>query len=79
MLNPFRPEKEEDVQYLQTLQSDIHQTFIDRSSLAWRPSGCTEDELYSGQFWTGKARELGLVDGLGNMHDMLSDRFGEEL
>ena len=37
-------------------------------------------QLYSGQFWTGvKARELGLVDGLGTMHDMLTDRFGDEL
>ena len=81
MLDPFRPEKEEDVQYLKALQSDIHQTFIDqvkkrRGSRLDAP----EDELFSGQFWTGvKARELGLVDGLGTMHDVLSDRFGDKL
>jgi len=81
MLDPFRPEKEEDVQYLKALQSDIHQTFIDqvktrRGSRLKAP----EDELFSGQFWTGvKACELGLVDGLGTMHDVLSDRFGNEL
>ena len=81
MLDPFRPEKEEDVQYLKTLQSDIHQTFVDQ--VKTRRGGrldAPEDELFSGQFWTGvKARELGLVDGLGTMHDMLFDRFGDEL
>ena len=81
MLDPFRPEKEEDVKYLQTLQSDIHQTFIHQ--VKTRRGGrldAPEDELFTGQFWTGvKARELGLVDGLGTMHDMLSERFGDEL
>ena len=81
MLDPFRPEKEEDVQYLQSLQSDIHQTFIDQvKSRRGGRLDASEDELYSGQFWTGvKARELGLVDGLGTMHDMLTERFGDEL
>jgi len=81
MLDPFRPEKEEDVKYLQTLQSDIHQTFIHQ--VKTRRGGrldAPEDDLFTGQFWTGvKARELGLVDGLGTMHDILSDRFGDEL
>ena len=81
MLDPFRPEKEEDVAYLKDLQSDIHQTFIDyvkarRGSRLAAP----EDELFSGQFWTGtKALELGLIDGLGAMHDVLNDRFGDQL
>ena len=80
-LDPFQPEKEEDVQYLKTLQSDIHQTFIDQVRIR-RGSrlNAPEDELFSGQFWTGvKARELGLVDGLGAMHDVLSERFGDKL
>lgn len=81
MLDPFRPEKEEDVAYLKDLQSDIHQTFIDyvkarRGSRLAAP----EEELFSGQFWTGtKALELGLIDGLGAMHDVLNDRFGDQL
>lgn len=81
MLDPFRPEKEEDVAYLKDLQSDIHQTFIDyvkarRGSRLAAP----EEELFSGQFWTGtKALELGLIDGLGAMHDVLAERFGETL
>ena len=81
MLDPFRPEKEEDVQYLKALQSDIHQTFIDQvKTRRGSRLDALDDELFSGQFWTGvKARELGLVDGLGSMHDVLSSRFGDKL
>ncbi len=81
MLDPFRPEKEEDVQYLKALQSDIHQTFIDQvKTRRGSRLDAPDDELFSGQFWTGiKARELGLVDGLGTVHDVLSERFGDEL
>ena len=81
MLDPFRPEKEEDVQYLKALQSDIHQTFIDQvKTRRGSRLDASEDELFSGQFWTGlKALELGLVDGLGTMYEVLADRFGDKL
>ena len=81
MLDPFRPEKEEDVAYLKDLQSEIHQTFIDhvktrRGSRLSAP----DEELFSGRFWTGtKALDLGLIDGLGAMHDVLTSRFGDQL
>ncbi len=81
MLDPFRPENDEDIAYLKDLQSEIHQTFIDqvRSRRGSRLSA-PEDELFSGRFWTGvKALDLGLVDGLGTMHDVLASRFGEQL
>ena len=81
MLDPFRPEIEEDIAYLEDLQSDIHQTFIDQvKSRRGSRLSAPEDELFSGRFWTGtKALELGLVDGLGAMHDVLAERFGEQL
>lgn len=81
MLDPFRPENDEDIAYLKDLQSEIHQTFIDqvRSRRGSRLSA-PEDELFSGRFWTGvKALDLGLVDGLGTMQDVLASRFGEQL
>ena len=81
MLDPFRPEAEEDIAYLKELQSEIHQTFIDQvKSRRGSRLAAPEDDLFSGRFWTGaKALELGLVDGLGVMHDVLADRFGEQL
>ena len=81
MLDPFRPEQEDDIAYLQGVQSDIHQTFIDQvKSRRGSRLSAPEDELFSGRFWTGaKALELGLVDGLGAMHDVLAERFGDQL
>ena len=38
------------------------------------------EELFSGAFWTGvKAKELGLIDGLGELREIMQDRFGEDV
>jgi hypothetical protein len=41
----------------------------------------TDDiELFSGEFWAGsKAKELGLVDELGNANEVLKEKFGEDV
>ena len=37
-------------------------------------------ELFSGEFWSGrKAKELGLIDGVGNAHHILKEKFGEDI
>ncbi len=37
-------------------------------------------ELFSGEFWSGsKAKELGLVDDLGNSNEILRKKFGEDV
>ena len=34
----------------------------------------------SGEFWSGsKAKNLGLVDGIGNAHEILKEKFGEDV
>jgi serine protease SohB len=39
-----------------------------------------ESALFSGEFWTGdRARELGLVDRLGDLRSLLRERFGEKV
>jgi ClpP class serine protease len=39
-----------------------------------------ESKLFSGLFWTGQtAKELGLVDEIGHMHDVLRQRFGTKV
>jgi len=80
MLDPFQPEKPEDVKRLKVLQSDIHESFIDlvRSRRGKRLKG-DDDEVFSGAFWTGRrALELGLVDGIGDLRSVVRDRFGEK-
>ncbi len=81
-LDPFLDEKEEDIKRLKNIQLELHQDFIDvveesRGSRLNKNSGI---ELFSGEFWTGKkAKELGLVDGLGNADQILREKFGDEV
>ncbi|MFL6142733.1 MAG: S49 family peptidase [Labedaea sp.] len=75
-LDPFRPEKAEDVAWLESLQGQLHEQFADwvRKRRGDKLGG--HDDLFSGEVWTGaKAVELGLVDGLGNMREVIAERF----
>jgi signal peptide peptidase SppA len=81
MLDPFKPERPEDVAHLKSLQADVHQAFKDlvRKRRGRKLNGA-ESELFSGAFWSGRqAMARGLVDGLGHMHQVLKQRFGEKV
>ncbi len=81
MLDPFGPEKEEDVARLRALQDEIHANFRDWVS-ARRGARLAADRemLFTGEFWTGtKAKALGLVDALGDARSDLRRRFGEKV
>ena len=81
-LDPFLDEKEEDITRLKNIQLEIHQDFIDvveesRNKKLNKTSGI---ELFSGEFWAGKkAKELGLIDGLGNADQILREKYGDDL
>jgi len=80
-LDPFQEEKTEDIERLKNIQLDLHKDFIQvveesRGSKLNK----NEIELFSGEFWAGsKAKELGLVDGLGNANEVLKEKFGEDV
>jgi len=79
-LDPFQPERDEDVSRLKSLQADIHDQFIAHieSRRGSRLKGDRKD-LFSGAFWTGqRALDLGLVDGLGDYRQVIAGRFGEK-
>ncbi len=81
MLDPFRPERPEDVAHLMSLQADVHQAFRDlvRKRRGARLAGSDQD-LFSGAFWSGRqALAKGLVDGLGHLHQVLKTRFGDKV
>lgn len=81
VLDPFLPEKKDDVAHLKSLQLDVHEAFKDivRTRRAERLKG-EEKDLFSGLFWAGnKALELGLIDGIGNLHTTLRERFGDDV
>ena len=81
MLDPFLPEKPEDVERLKSVQRDIHEDFIGlvKQSRGARLTG-PENDLFSGEFWTGrKAVTLGVADGIGDLRTVLRQRFGEDV
>jgi len=81
MLDPFQPEKLDDVEHLKELQRDVHDAF--KELVRERRAGklkASEDELFTGAFWTGRrALTLGLVDGIGELTDVMKVRFGEKI
>ncbi len=80
-LDPFQPENPDDIVRLRRLQDDIHADFK-----AWvklrrgvRLKG-DEATLFEGEFWTGRrALELGLIDGIGHLRDVLRARYGRKV
>jgi signal peptide peptidase SppA len=81
ILDPFLPEKPEDVERLKDIQGDVHEAF--KALVRARRSGKLKEqdgELFSGAFWSGKkALDLGLIDGLGHLHDVLRQKYGEKV
>ena len=78
ILDPFLPRKQTDVDHLLTLQEDIHEVFIDMVKERRGDLLSDDSDIFSGLFWTGrKARDLGLIDGLGDLRSILKAKFGE--
>ena len=74
MLDPFLPEKPEDVERLKAIQREIHESFI---ALVKERRGAKLDSretaLFSGAYWTGqRGLELGLVDAVGDLRTTLA-------
>ena len=81
-LDPFKEEREEDIERLKKIQLDLHADFIkvveeSRSSKLNKNLG---PDLFTGEFWSGsKSKELGLVDEIGNVDEILKEKFGEDV
>lgn len=78
MLDPFRPERAEDVAQLEAVQRHIYGAF---TALVRERRGARlaadEELLFSGAFWSGiEAERLGLVDGIGDLRQVMRARFG---
>jgi signal peptide peptidase SppA len=79
ILDPFQPEKEGDVEYLKTLQAEIHKVFIEMVKMRRSERLGDDETIFSGLFWTGmRGLELGLIDGLGDMREVIKRRFGKD-
>ena len=80
-LDPFLPEKAEDVERIKQFELDIHQVFIDHVKAGRKGRlKAADDVLFTGEWWTGmRGVELGLVDGIGDLHGTLRQRYGEDI
>jgi signal peptide peptidase SppA len=80
-LDPFLEEKNEDIERLKNIQLDLHKDFINVVEESRGSKLNKSDiELFSGEFWSGsKAKELGLIDNLGNVNEILKEKFGEDV
>jgi len=81
ILDPFQPEKPEDVSKLRAIQKEIHNAFVDlvkerRGDVLSAP----EKVVFSGEFWASpQALEFGLIDAIGDMRSYLKARYGDKV
>jgi signal peptide peptidase SppA len=80
-LDPFKEEKEEDIDRLRNIQEQIHENFI--SYVTKRREGKISEknfnEVFSGLFWVGqKAIDLGLADGIGSIYEVIEEKYGKK-
>ncbi|MCB1333124.1 MAG: S49 family peptidase [Roseivivax sp.] len=80
MLDPFQPEKDEDIARLDRLLSELHQNFI--AQVRERRGARLKDdpELFTGEIWIGQsAVQVGLADGVGHLVPTMKQRFGDKV
>ncbi|WP_416896375.1 MAG: S49 family peptidase [Minwuia sp.] len=82
MMDPFSPEKEEDVARLHEIQKQIHEQFMDhvKARRGDKLNRRRYKEMFSGEIFLGaEAQRMGLIDELGDMDSVLRARFGKDL
>ena len=84
MLDPFQPQNSDDVKVITDLQEEIHQQFKDWVSTrrgnrlnaeVVKEEGVFEAKIFSGS----KACEIGLADSIGELKQVMRERFNEEV
>ncbi|MCF6272461.1 MAG: S49 family peptidase [Rhodobacteraceae bacterium] len=79
MMDPFQPEKEEDVIRLKEIMSHIHMNFI-KQVRQRRGAKLSGENLFNGEIWLGQqAVENGLIDGISHLVPEMKSRFGDKV
>lgn len=80
MLDPFQPERDDDVARLRAIQEDVHAAFIELVKARRGAALADDPDLYSGAFWSGsRAVALGLADRVGDLRSLMRERYGEHV
>ena len=79
ILDPFQPEKAEDVERLKALQREVHDAFIALVK-SRRPRLAADPDIFTGAFWSGeRAVSLGLADRVGDLNTVLKEKYGADV
>ena len=80
LMDPFKPEKPEDVAKLKGWLEDLHATFISYVKSRRGPKLTDDPDLFTGEVYIGqKGIEVGLVDAIGHMVPVMKARFGDKV
>jgi signal peptide peptidase SppA len=75
-LDPFSPEKPEDVEWLKKMHTQLHDLFVSWVKERRGDRLTNTEDLFTGDVWLGaKAAELGLIDGLGSLRQVITERY----
>lgn len=80
-LDPFQPEKPDDIERLKAVQRNVHDVFIGvvKDRRLGRLKG-PDAELFSGAFWSATdALDLGLIDGISDVRTKMRELHGENV
>ena len=82
MLDPFQPEKQEDVDHLLSLQADVHQCLQGPGARRRRGASSRATKGNCSPAPSGPAARRwprGLIDGIGHLHQVLKQKFGDKV
>ncbi|CAA9399109.1 MAG: Peptidase, family S49 [uncultured Rubellimicrobium sp.] len=80
MLDPFRPEKPDDVERLGRWLSQLHDVFVAHVRSRRGARLRDDPDLFTGEVWIGeRAVNVGLADGIGHLVPVMKDRFGDKV
>lgn len=79
LLDPFRPERREDIERLKRLQSVIHENFISQVRTR-RGERLRGEDLFTGEIWVGQGGiEVGLADAIGHLAPTMRALYGKDV
>lgn len=78
-MDPFSPQRQEEMEHLDHLLNDIYQQFVETVKQGRGERLADDERIFSGLIWTGEQSiELGLVDELGNADSVAREVIGAE-
>lgn len=79
-MDPFQPEKEEDVARLKRMLDQIHVNFISHVKERRGEKLADHPDLFAGEIWVGEgAKDVGLIDGIGHIVPVMKEKFGTKV